>query len=54
MRRNEDHKHEMKVKARVDTQELDEAIEKANRLVCILKEADELIHSLSGTDQSKT
>lgn len=41
-------KNEMKIKIRVDTPELDEATEKANRLVCILREAITLIDSLSG------
>lgn len=45
------HRDEIKIKFSVDTQELDEAAEKANRLVQLLKEAETLIHSLSGSDQ---
>lgn len=41
------------LKAKVDTQELDEAIEetieKANRLVALLREAHDLANSLSGS-----
>lgn len=36
------------LKAKVDTQELDEAIEKANRLVELLREASSLASSLGG------
>ena len=37
------------LKDKVDTQELDEAIEKANRLVALLREAHDLANSLSGS-----
>ena len=36
------------LKTKVDTQELDEAIEKANRLVELLREAQRLANSLAG------
>lgn len=35
------------VKIEVDTGELDEALVKAERLVCILKEAEKIINSLA-------
>lgn len=49
-----DKKDEIEVKIHVDTTELVDAIEKANRLVCVLKEVNTLIHSLLGAEQSKT
>lgn len=49
-----DKKDETEVKIHVDTTELVDAIEKANRLVCVLKEVNTLIHSLLGAEQSKT
>ena len=49
-----DKKDEIEVKIHVDTTELVDAIEKANRLVCVLKEVNPLIHSLLGAEQSKT
>lgn len=49
-----DKKDEIEAKIHVDTTELVDAIEKANRLVCVLKEVNTLIHSLLGAEQSKT
>lgn len=39
---------ENKIKLTVDTTELDDATEKANQLINLLKEAKQLIDSLSG------
>lgn len=38
------------IEIKVDTQELEQAIEKANRLVELLQEASAIISSLSGAD----
>lgn len=43
----------IRVKVDVDTSSLDSAIEKANRLASLLREANSLIDSLSSGSQSK-
>ena len=43
----------IRVKVDVDTSNLDSAIEKANRLASLLREANSLIDSLSSGSQSK-
>ena len=42
------------LKTKVDTQELDEAIEKATRLVELLREAQRLANSLSGRPEENS
>lgn len=44
----------IRVKVDVDTSSLDSAIEKANRLASLLREANSLIDSLSSGSQSKS
>lgn len=42
------------VKIEIDNNELDTTMEKANRLVGLLREAKQIISSLSGKEESET
>lgn len=44
---------EQKVAIRLDSEELDNAIEKANRLVELLREVQQIVDSLSGAEKSE-
>ena len=44
---------EQKVAIRLDSEELDNAIEKANRLVELLREVQQIVDSLSGVEKSE-
>lgn len=53
---NMEKKEELKttIEIEVDAEQLDNAIEKANRFVCLLREAEQIINSLSHTDKSES
>lgn len=44
---------EQKVDIRLDSEALDNAIEKANRLAELLREAQQIVDSLSGAEKSE-